>query len=152
VVTENEEVTLMDWGNCIISNIQRENEIVVSMTGTLHLSGDFKTTKRKLTWLPCVESHPLVTVNLVEYDTLVFEKDIPKDKDFKDFVTKPSIFITPALTDPNIKVLKVGDKIQFERMGYFILDEISEDTYSFIQFPDGHQENKFLSCKVSARK
>jgi hypothetical protein len=40
-----------------------------------------------LTWLPAVASHPLVPCSLVEYDTLVCVKDIPKDSDFKQCVT-----------------------------------------------------------------
>ena len=39
----NEEVTLMNWGNMIIN---KQN-----MTFTLHLDGDFKSTKNKLLWI-----------------------------------------------------------------------------------------------------
>jgi len=144
----------MNWGNCIINTITKENGIVLSMTGTLNLTGDFKTTKRKLTWLPAVDSVPLVQVSLVEYDTLIFEKDIPKGKDFKDYINLVSKYSTPAFSDMNIKSLIVGDKLQFERLGYFVVDEISVDKplYSFVQFPDGHDKNLFLSCKVKVRK
>jgi len=150
----NEEVTLMEWGNCIINNIVKEGNIVVSCTATLNLAGDFRTTKKKLTWLPAVECHPLVDVTIVEYDTLITMKDIPKDKEFKDFVNPVSKYTTPALSDTYLSCLKVGDRVQFERLGYFILDAVSDDrkSYTFIQFFDGHDKNPFLSCKVAIRK
>lgn len=153
-IVDGEEITLMNWGNCIINTVTKENGVVVSCTGTLNLAGDFKNTKKKLTWLPAVESAPLVNVDLVEYDTLVIEKDIPKDKEFKDFVNPKSKYVTPGFADANVTSLQIGDKLQFERLGYFILDAVSEDKkhYTFVQFPDGHDKNLFLSCKVQVRK
>ena len=46
------QVTLMDWGNAIIRTITRDAEgRVTALAGDLHLAGDFKKTKKKLTWL-----------------------------------------------------------------------------------------------------
>jgi len=151
-LADSEEITLMDWGNCIINKVHRQDGLVVSVDATLHLEGDFKLTKKKLTWLPALEPSPLVTCSLIEYDTLVTTKDIPKGKDFKQFVTACSKFVTSAVTDSSIIDLKPGDKLQFERLGYFVLDSIVGNHFNFIQFPDGHETNKFLSCKVAIRK
>ena len=43
----------MDWGNCIIRKIHKDaaSGIVTAIDADLHLEGDFKTTKWKLTWL-----------------------------------------------------------------------------------------------------
>lgn len=52
VVKEGEEVTLMGWGNAIIRTITRDSAgAPTAITAELHLEGDFKKTKLKLTWL-----------------------------------------------------------------------------------------------------
>jgi hypothetical protein len=55
-ISEGEEVTLMDWGNCIVRSIAKDADgKVTGLTGELHLAGSVKTTKLKLTWLPQIE-------------------------------------------------------------------------------------------------
>lgn len=148
----NEKVTLMDWGNVNLTSIKKGDDGVFHVTGTfLPEDTDFKKTK-KLTWLPALQPETLAKVILVEYDTLVIEKLIPKDKDFKDFVNENSKQMTLAYGDPNLKDLKKGDQLQFERVGYFILDKIENGALYFVQTPDGHLTNKFLSKKVAERK
>ena len=53
LVEINEEVTLMDWGNAIVRKVQKDAATgkVVAIEGELNLQGDFKKTKKKLTWL-----------------------------------------------------------------------------------------------------
>jgi len=42
----------MDWGNAIARTIVRDDAgRVTEIRGELHLEGDFKKTKKKLTWL-----------------------------------------------------------------------------------------------------
>lgn len=55
-VAEGDEVTLMEWGNAIIRKIHRVGAVVTGIDADLHLAGDFKTTKLKLTWLAQVSS------------------------------------------------------------------------------------------------
>lgn len=51
-VKEGEEVTLMEWGNCIIKKVHKNSAgAVTAIDADLHLAGDFKTTRLKLTWL-----------------------------------------------------------------------------------------------------
>lgn len=74
-VSENEEVTLMDWGNAIIKEIKKDGEgNVTFLTGVLHLEGSVKTTKLKLTWLP--ETDELVRLSLIEYGYLITKKKV----------------------------------------------------------------------------
>jgi glutamyl-tRNA synthetase len=61
---DGEEVTLMDWGNCIFTKCS--NNV---LEANLHLEGDFKKTKKKLTWI--CESPDVVPVDLVDYDYLI---------------------------------------------------------------------------------
>ena len=51
-LTEGEEVTFMDWGNIIVSKVNKEGDVVKSVEANLHLEGDFrKTSKRLHGWL-----------------------------------------------------------------------------------------------------
>ncbi|CEJ02982.1 Putative Glutamyl-tRNA synthetase [Rhizopus microsporus] len=78
-------------------------------------------------------------VLLVDYDYLITKKKVEEGDDVKDLVTPQSEFKYPALADGNIKQLKKGDIIQFERKGYFILDSVATATEPahFIRIPDG---------------
>ena len=60
----------MDWGNCILRKIHKDaNGVITSIDGDLHLEGDFKKTKLKLTWLADVPD--VVPLCLVHLDHLI---------------------------------------------------------------------------------
>jgi hypothetical protein len=64
------QVTLMDWGNCIVRSIDRSTDgNITGISGDLHLEGDFKKTKLKLTWLADVPD--VVPLRLVELGDLI---------------------------------------------------------------------------------
>ena len=63
-VAEGEEVTLMEWGNAIIRKIHRTGAVVTGIDADLHLAGDFKTTKWKLTWLAQVSDNLTLCASL----------------------------------------------------------------------------------------
>lgn len=48
-----------------------------------------------------------------------------KDRDFMDFVNPDSLQKVTGYLEPSLKEAKVGDKFQFQRMGYFNLDKDS---------------------------
>lgn len=74
-ISENEEITLMDWGNAIIKEIKKDQDgNVTQLMGVLHIEGSVKTTKLKLTWLP--ETSELVNLSLVEFDYLITKKKV----------------------------------------------------------------------------
>eukprot|EP01128_Nolandella_sp_AFSM9_P005782 TRINITY_DN2859_c0_g1_i1.p1 TRINITY_DN2859_c0_g1~~TRINITY_DN2859_c0_g1_i1.p1 ORF type:complete len:722 (-),score=235.94 TRINITY_DN2859_c0_g1_i1:152-2317(-) len=143
-----EEVTLMGWGNVIIEAIEKDGEKVTGVKGKLNLEGDFKKTKLKITWV--CKDQKLRDVEFVEYDTIVTEKYIPKDKVFQDYVNRDSMSITKAVAEESINSLKKGDKLQFNRVGYFILDSepTAEGPLKFVQIPDGRVKNVYLNKKV----
>jgi len=149
----NEEITLMDWGNIIITEINKNRDLTISVKAKLHLSGNVKETEKRLTWLPNDPSIQLVDIVLIEYDTLITEKSISKEeKDWTQYINPHSKFETLAYADPNVRALKRLDQFQFERIGYFVLDSDPLDPILlFVQTPDGHTKNKFLSKKVEER-
>ncbi|KAL4067745.1 tRNA synthetases class I, catalytic domain-containing protein [Scleroderma yunnanense] len=141
---DGEEITLMDWGNAIIRSKQTgSSSEILSLTMDLHLKGDFRKTKKKITWLAqATEEHLLVDVTLLDYDYLITKKKLEDDDDVRDFVTPVSEFREDALADANVKTLERGDIIQFERKGYFIFDGTAVDgKLEFIKIPDGRAAN-----------
>ncbi|QLG74619.1 hypothetical protein HG535_0G05020 [Zygotorulaspora mrakii] len=143
VLEVNEEVTLMDWGNVIITKKNPDG----SMVAKLHLEGDFKKTKYKLTWL--ADTADSVKVDLVDFDHLINKDKLEDDDSFEDFLTEQTEFHTDSIADLNVKDLKVGDIIQFERKGYYRLDALPKDgkPYVFFTIPDGKAVNKYGAKK-----
>jgi glutaminyl-tRNA synthetase len=54
-----------------------------------------------------------------------FMDNIPEDKDYKDFLNPDSLKKITAFIEPALKNLKILDKVQFERVGYFCVDKDS---------------------------
>ena len=135
---EGEEVTLMDWGNAFARKIvKNDSGVVTSVDWELHLAGDFKKTKKKLTWL--AKNEDVSEVLLLDYDYLITKKKVEEGDEVKDLVTPVSEFKYPAIADGNVRNLKKGDIMQFERKGYYILDAPATDSEPahFIRIPDG---------------
>ena len=59
------------------------------LEGHLHLDGDVKKTKLKLTWLADISD--LVPLRLVEFDHLISKKKLEEGDDIADFVTPVSV-------------------------------------------------------------
>jgi len=152
VVKEGEEVTLMDWGNAIIRKIHLADGTVTGVDADLHLEGDYKKTEKKLTWLPDVPD--LVPVKLVEFDYLISKEKLDEDEDFKQFINPLITQVTEALGDPNLRLVKKGDRFQLERRGYFIVDQpflefAPDQPLTLILIPDGRAKTQsHLASKV----
>ncbi|KAI0950021.1 hypothetical protein AcV7_008616 [Taiwanofungus camphoratus] len=136
---DQEEITLMDWGNAIVCSKEINAEgIVTSIVMELHLGGDFRKTKKKITWLAQqTNTYPLVDITLLDHDYLITKKKLEENDEVKDFVTPVSEFREDALSDANVLELKKGDIIQFERKGYYIFDGVTDGRREFIHIPDG---------------
>ncbi|KDP23319.1 hypothetical protein JCGZ_23152 [Jatropha curcas] len=120
-ISENEEVTLMDWGNAIIKEIVKdESGKVTELIGFLHLEGSVKSTKLKLTWLP--EITELVNILLVEFDYLITKKKLEEGENFLDVLNPLTKREIEAIGDSNMRNLKRGEILQLERKGYFRCD------------------------------
>ena len=62
------------------------------------------------------------------YDRLftVENPQADKEKDFKEFINKDSLKVVEnAMLEPHLKNAKPGQQFQFERMGYFCVDKVS---------------------------
>ena len=63
-----------------------------------------------------------------EYDRLFLDEapDSHEDKDFMEFINPNSLKITQAFVEPSLKDVKVGEQFQFQRLGYFNVDNDSK--------------------------
>ena len=61
------------------------------------------------------------------YDRLFIDEapDGHKDKDFMDFVNPNSLKTQTAYVEPSLATAKIGDHFQFQRLGYFNIDDDS---------------------------
>lgn len=129
----------MDWGNAIVrSKTTNAAGEITAIAMELHLDGDFRKTKKKITWLSqSTAAHPLTPVILLDYDYLITKKKLEENDTVADFVTPVTEFRQAALADANVSDLKKGEIMQFERKGYFAYDGIVDGNLEFIKIPDG---------------
>jgi glutamyl-tRNA synthetase len=117
-----EEITLMNWGNVIVRGIAKSTSgVIEGMDFELHLSGDFKKTKKKVTWLADATNN-LVPVDLVSFDYLITKDKLEKGDEIEDYLTPVTEMRTVAYGDCNIAQLPRGTIVQFERKGFLKLD------------------------------
>ena len=140
---QDEEITLMNWGNAIVRSISHSlnplnRKLVTGLDLELHLQGDVKTTKQKITWL-ATEGQELIPVDLVDFDYLITKDKLDKDDNVEDFLTKKTEFREEALADGNVVGVGRGDVVQFERIGYFRCDRKFEhgEKAIFFNIPTG---------------
>ncbi|HNQ26901.1 MAG TPA: glutamine--tRNA ligase/YqeY domain fusion protein [Aquaticitalea sp.] len=59
------------------------------------------------------------------YDRLFFDEapDTHDDKDFMEFLNPESLKVVTAYIEPSLQDAKVGERFQFQRLGYFCVDE-----------------------------
>ena len=124
----NEEITLMNWENAYARRIYRAKQPdetgkhkVTAIEFELHLEGDVKKTKKKISWLATVSSN-LIPVDLVSFNYLLTKDKLEKEDRLEDFLEPNTEFRTRAFADCNVRDLSRGAIIQFERKGYYKLD------------------------------
>lgn len=61
------------------------------------------------------------------YDRLFLDEapDAHKDKDFMEFLNPNSLEIIEAFVEPSLQSAEIGDRFQFQRLGYFNVDDDS---------------------------
>lgn len=106
---------------------------------------DGRKVKATLHW---VSAEHAVDAEVRLYDHL-FEvenpADVPEGKDWKEFLNPNSLVtVTEAKLEPSLKDLEVGERVQFERLGYFCVDK---DTT-----PDNLVYNRTVTLKDSWAK
>ena len=151
---DDEEITLMNWGNAFVRKKHFSSGSSGPISGIdleMNVDGDFKTTKKKVTWLSTDQE--LVPVELADYGYLFTKEklededtDIIKTAKSKEDIAKCKVFNTQneervsAWADCNVKDVKENDFIQFDRKGYFRCDKAAGangEPGVFFQVPTG---------------
>ncbi len=72
-----------------------------------------------------------VKVEVRIYDRLFTDEapDAYKDKDFKSFINPNSLQVSTAFVEPSLQKTKIGDRFQFQRLGYFNVDDDSKSEH-----------------------
>ena len=146
---QGEHVTLMEWGNAIIKEISKKadgSNVVESMSCTLDLQGDFKSTAKKLTWLPTSSSDASLPSKLFlhDYDYLISKKKLEEDDKLQDWLVPQTEYITECIGDHALKRIAKGQVVQLERKGYFICDRNDDGAIHLVAIPDGRTKSTAL--------
>ena len=128
-----EEITLMNWGNAYVRNIHKSADKVNGLDIELHLDGDVKKTKKKITWLAASKAN-MIPVDLVAFDYLITKDKLEKDDNLEACLTPKTEFRVHAVADCNVTELKEGTIMQFERRGYYRLDKAHGDGERMVFF------------------
>lgn len=139
---EGEEVTFMDWGNVIIKKIHKSGDVVTGIDAELHLEGDFRKTKKKVTWL--ADTADKVKVHVMDFDHLITKDKLEENDNFEDFLTPNTEIRSEMYADLNLKELKKDDVIQFERKGFYRVEQpySADQQMMLYTIPDGKAVKK----------
>jgi len=68
-----------------------------------------------------------ITAEVRLYDRLFTDEspDTHKDKEFMDFINPDSLKVITGYVEPSLKDAHIGDRVQFQRLGYFCVDSDS---------------------------
>ncbi|KAI9726072.1 MAG: hypothetical protein M1828_002080 [Chrysothrix sp. TS-e1954] len=123
-LVEDEEITLMNWGNAIVRSITHKtfnlSRTVSHVELDLHLQGSVKSTAKKLTWLS--SDQELTPIELVDYDYLISKDKIEEGERVEDFLNPVTERKEVCWADLNVARLGQDAVGQFDRKGYFRVD------------------------------
>lgn len=88
---------------------------------------DGRKVKGTLHWVSAKQGLPAIVRLYDHLFTIADLSEIPKDKDYLDFVNSNSLTeLNQCRIEPGLATAQVGDRFQFERQGYFSVDPDSE--------------------------
>lgn len=110
-IIKGEDVVKDNEGNIVEIHCTYSEDTSKKVKGTLH-------------WVSIPHA---LKVEVREYDRLFMDEapDSHQDKDFMEFLNPNSLNIVEAYVEPSLQNAKVGDRFQFQRLGYFNVDDDS---------------------------
>ena len=93
----------------------------------IHCTYSEDTSRRVKGTLHWVSIEQAVKAEVREYDRLFSDEtpDSHQDKSFMEFINPDSLKTIEAFVEPSLKDAKIGDRFQFQRLGYFNVDDDS---------------------------
>jgi len=94
----------------------------------IHCTYSTDTEKRVKGTLHWVSVKHAITAEVREYDRLFMDEapDNHKDKDFMEFINPNSLKTRMGYLEPSLSSVETGDRFQFQRLGYFNVDNDSK--------------------------
>jgi glutaminyl-tRNA synthetase len=88
-------------------------------------SGTPESTRRVKGTLHWVSVKHAVKAEVRAYDRLFLDEapDAHKDKNYMEFINPNSLEIIEAFVEPSLQSAKIGERFQFQRLGYFNVDD-----------------------------
>ena len=110
-IIKGESVLKDENGNIIEIHCTYSEDKSIKVKGTLH-------------WVSVKHA---IKAEIREYDRLFSDEapDSHSDKDFMEFVNPSSLKTIEAYLEPSLKEANIGDRFQFQRLGYFNVDNDS---------------------------
>jgi len=138
---DGEEVTLINWGNAIVERVIKNSKGEIErLEGKTNLSGNVKTTSKKLTWLSSEDAY--LECTLVEFDFLITVPKLEENDELEKVLNPQTKFETKAVGEAALRKLKQGEIIQLTRRGFFICDVpySSDSPLTLFFIPDGKEK------------
>ena len=115
-----------------LSNLFKAETVVKDETGNIkeiHCTYSEDTTKKVKGTLHWVSIKHAIKAEVREYDRLFMDEspDSHQDKNFMEFINPNSLKVIEAYVEPSLSEAKVGDRFQFQRLGYFNVDNDSNE-------------------------
>ncbi|OEK06051.1 glutamine--tRNA ligase [Flavivirga aquatica] len=105
-------------------NVVKDNEGNIKEIQCTYSEDTSKKVKGTLHWVSIKHA---IKAEVREYDRLFIDEapDSHQDKDFMEFVNPNSLKTIKAFVEPSLKEAKIGECFQFQRLGYFNVDNDS---------------------------
>lgn len=96
----------------------------------IHCTYSDDTNRRVKGTLHWVSIKHAIKAEVREYDRLFVDEapDSHQDKDFMEFINPKSLKVINAFVEPSLKEAQIGERFQFQRLGYFNVDNDSTST------------------------
>lgn len=75
-------------------------------------------------WVSCEQAHP---VTIYQYDRLFNDPNPAREDDFLQFINQDSLSVQQALCEPALANRSLGEVFQFERLGYYCVNEVEDN-------------------------
>ncbi len=114
--------------------IIKGESVIKDTEGTIveiHCTYSEDTSKEVKGTLHWVSIKHAIKAEVREYDRLFMEEapDAHPEKDFMEFLNPESLKIVTTYVEPSLKDAKAGERFQFQRIGYFNIDEDSTSNH-----------------------
>ena len=114
-------------GNIVEIHCTYSEDKTIKVKGTLH-------------WVSIKHA---IKAEVREYDRLFLDEapDSHSEKDFMEFINPNSLKIIKAFVEPSLKEARIGDRFQFQRLGYFNVDSSSSKEHLVFNKTVGLRDN-----------